>query len=252
MTDQLWQMTLGSSSIHRAITMLCPLDVPNSANPSPAGQTVLSLQSKGAPLDVSHKADVASPLIRGGGVSALNQKNDSSKILKKYNVHFPELWFWDDGLQIKNGNRSHLIPPPPGSQQAHCACQCTDIAIGKFNFIIFRIKVLASIVVQCIYSTQRCRLESSGTFSKYTSQSGDYSTPGKDKQRWGHSLALLLHSSWTICRKPMAIHRLLLSVFFLSRHLQRNLHCSPHPATKWRGDGVAGRETTRTQDKSAM
>ena len=45
-----------------------------SANPLPAEQTVLSLQSKGAPLNVSHKADVASSLIRGGGVSALNQK----------------------------------------------------------------------------------------------------------------------------------------------------------------------------------
>ena len=74
MTDHLWEMTLGSSPIHRAITTLCLLDVPGSANPSPAEQTVLSLQSKGAPLDVSHKADVASSLIRGGGVSALNQK----------------------------------------------------------------------------------------------------------------------------------------------------------------------------------
>ena len=45
-----------------------------SANPSPAEQTVLSLQSKGAPLDVSHKADEASSSIREGGVSALDQK----------------------------------------------------------------------------------------------------------------------------------------------------------------------------------
>ena len=43
------QMTLGSSSIHRAITMLCPLDVPGSANPQPAELLVLRLQSKGAP-----------------------------------------------------------------------------------------------------------------------------------------------------------------------------------------------------------
>ena len=43
------QMTLGSSSIQRAITMLCPLDVPGSANPQPAELLVLRLQSKGAP-----------------------------------------------------------------------------------------------------------------------------------------------------------------------------------------------------------
>ena len=68
------QMTLGSSSIHRAITMLCPLDVPGSANPQPAELLVLRLQSKGAPRDVSHKADVASLLIGGGRVSAHYQK----------------------------------------------------------------------------------------------------------------------------------------------------------------------------------
>ena len=67
------QMTLGSSSIHRAITMLCPLDVPGSANPQPAELLVLRLQSKGA-QDVSHKADVASLLIQGGRVSAHHQK----------------------------------------------------------------------------------------------------------------------------------------------------------------------------------
>ena len=33
-----------------------------------------SLQSKGAPVDVSHKADVAPTLIRGGRASALNEK----------------------------------------------------------------------------------------------------------------------------------------------------------------------------------
>ena len=37
-----------------------------------------SLQSKGAPLDVSHKADVASSLIRGGRVSALKERKKSS------------------------------------------------------------------------------------------------------------------------------------------------------------------------------
>ena len=31
----LWQMTLGSSPIHRAITLLCFLDVPGSAYPLP-------------------------------------------------------------------------------------------------------------------------------------------------------------------------------------------------------------------------
>ena len=69
------QMTLGSSPIQRAITVVCPLDVPGSANPQPAELLVLRLQSKGAPCDVRHKADVASLLIRGGRVSAHYQKN---------------------------------------------------------------------------------------------------------------------------------------------------------------------------------
>ena len=52
--------------------------------PCQAEQTVQSLQSKGAPSDVSHKADVASLLIRGGRVSALDQKKKNYQDFAKH------------------------------------------------------------------------------------------------------------------------------------------------------------------------
>jgi hypothetical protein len=92
MTDHLWQMTFGSSPIHGAITTLCPLDVRTLRTPRPAGSSTY-LQTKGAPLDVSHKADVASLLIRGDRVSAQNQKKITGLILEmeEYVGHFKRL-----------------------------------------------------------------------------------------------------------------------------------------------------------------
>ena len=46
-----------------------------------------SLQSKGAPVDVSHKADVAPTLIRGSRASALNEKKKKKKKKKKVEAH---------------------------------------------------------------------------------------------------------------------------------------------------------------------
>ena len=82
----LWEMTLGSSPIHRALTLFCPLEV-SLCEPLASRVIGTSLQSKGAPVDVSHKADVAPTLIRGGRASALNEKKKKKKEKKKKKNH---------------------------------------------------------------------------------------------------------------------------------------------------------------------
>ena len=78
----LWEMTLGSSPIHRALTLCFVLWKYPPCEPLASRVIGTSLQSKGAPSDVSHKADVAPLLIRGGRVSAHHEKTSKLKFRK--------------------------------------------------------------------------------------------------------------------------------------------------------------------------